>query len=129
MKLFHNLMAAAAIALLIGILCFGGDATAQDTYAEPVAEKVKSSPALKDFESRLTRKGAVMGPFNIVVAPTDKGSNGIKYTKVPYFQFIGNSIIAFPVGKPDRFGNQEYIYASSFTVQVLRRVNPAERTR
>ncbi|MHA2065853.1 MAG: hypothetical protein ACXABY_15890, partial [Candidatus Thorarchaeota archaeon] len=115
-------------ALVTILIPAGKEVMAQDggTYAE---KQVEQSPAYKDFQSRLTQSGAVYGPFNITVFPHSKGESGFRYLDVPYFQFIGNSIIMFPSGKKDRFGNEWYIYSSTFTLECHPRINPRERRR
>ena len=134
MRVFRTIAVAIIGLVIIGIACgsfdmLTSDAQAQDTLAEPVAEKSQDSPALKDFKSRLGTNGVAVGPFDIVVSPTDKGANGIKYTKVPYIQFLYSTMIAFPVGKRDRWGNQDYLYVTNYTVLAHKRTNPAERTK
>ena len=122
----------AVILLLVMVgINLGHEAMAQDdghrTVAEKTEKKDTETPAFKDFQSRLTATGSVFGPFNIMVSPSHKGEHGFRYIDVPYIQFIGNSVIMFPSGKRDRFGNPWYIYASNFTLECHPRTNPAER--
>ena len=91
MKSIATIALTVLMLLLIGVGQYGPDATAQDGGSRTVAEKAQAkTPALLDFESRVTKHGAVFGPFNITIAPTNKGANGFRFIDVPYIQFIGN---------------------------------------